>query len=336
MNLVDKYDRKLRDLRISVTDKCNFRCTYCMPKEIYDSSYNFLKKTEILNFEEIFRLSDIFSSLGVKKIRLTGGEPLLRKNIHTLISDLRNIENINDISMTTNGVLLSEKKAILLKNSGLNRLTVSLDSLNPKKFSDISGSKFSPENVLQGINNAKKAGFNNIKINMVVKSGVNHEDIIPMLEKFKGTGCIVRFIEFMDVGNVNLWSKKDVLSLEDILNIISQKYHIKPLEKNYSSEVAKRWSYDGGEFGIISSISNPFCGDCSRLRLTAEGKIYTCLFANESYDIKKLLRSSDSNEDIKKFLISMWSKRTDRYSENRLSNNNYKIIKKAEMSYIGG
>ena len=230
MNLVDKYDRKIRDLRISVTDKCNFRCTYCMPKEIYDSSYNFLKKTEILNFEEIFRLSDIFSSLGVKKIRLTGGEPLLRKNIHTLISDLRNIENINDISMTTNGVLLSEKKAILLKNSGLNRLTVSLDSLNPKKFSDISGSKFSPENVLQGINNAKKAGFNNIKINMVVKSGVNHEDIIPMLEKFKGTGCIVRFIEFMDVGNVNLWSKKDVLSLEDILNTISQKYHIKPLE----------------------------------------------------------------------------------------------------------
>lgn len=336
MNLVDKYDRKIRDLRISVTDKCNFRCTYCMPKEIYDSSYNFLKKTEILNFEEIFRLSDIFSSLGVKKIRLTGGEPLLRKNIHTLISDLRNIENINDISMTTNGVLLSEKKAILLKNSGLNRLTVSLDSLNPKKFSDISGSKFSPENVLQGINNAKKAGFNNIKINMVVKSGVNHEDIIPMLEKFKGTGFIVRFIEFMDVGNVNLWSKKDVLSLEDILNTISQKYHIKPLEKNYSSEVAKRWSYDGGEFGIISSISNPFCGDCSRLRLTAEGKIYTCLFANESYDIKKLLRSSDSNEDIKQFLINMWSNRTDRYSENRLSNNNYKIIKKAEMSYIGG
>ncbi len=229
-----------------------------------------------------------------------------------------------------------KKKAVLLKDSGLNRLTVSLDSLNPNKLSTISGSKYSPENVLQGINNARKAGFDNIKINMVVKKNVNHKDIIPMLEKFQGTGCIVRFIEFMDVGNVNLWSKKDVLSLDDILTIISEKYHIKSLEKNYPSEVAKRWSYDGGEFGIISSISNPFCGDCSRLRLTAEGKIFTCLFANNSYDIKNLLRTSKSDYDIKQFLINMWANRDDKYSENRLSNDNYKIIKKAEMSYIGG
>ena len=336
MNTTDKFSRKLRDVRISVTDRCNFRCAYCMPKEIYNSEYQFFKKNEILSFEEIIRLSKIFSSLGTKKIRLTGGEPLLRKNIHILVKYLKEIENISDISMTTNGVLLSEKKASLLKESGLNRLTVSLDTLNPENFSEISGSKYSPENVLEGINNAINAGFENIKINMVVKKNVNHKDIIPLLEKFSGTGCIVRFIEFMDVGNVNLWSKNDVFSLQDILDTISKKYHIMPLEKNYSSEVAKRWSYNGGEFGVISSISNPFCGDCSRLRLTAEGKIFTCLFANKSHDIKNLLRRSESNEIVKNYLIDMWSNRADKYSEDRVSGNNYKVIKKAEMSYIGG
>ena len=336
MNITDKFSRKLRDVRISVTDRCNFRCAYCMPKEIYNSEYQFFKKNEILSFEEIIRLSKIFSSLGTKKIRLTGGEPLLRKNIHILVKYLKEIENISDISMTTNGVLLSEKKASLLKESGLDRLTVSLDTLNPENFSEISGSKYSPENVLEGINNAINAGFENIKINMVVKKNVNHKDIIPLLEKFSGTGCIVRFIEFMDVGNVNLWSKNDVFSLQDILDTISKKYHIRPLEKNYSSEVAKRWSYNGGEFGVISSISNPFCGDCSRLRLTAEGKIFTCLFANKSHDIKNLLRRSESNEIVKNYLIDMWSNRADKYSEDRVSGNNYKVIKKAEMSYIGG
>ena len=336
MNITDKFSRKLRDVRISVTDRCNFRCSYCMPKEIYNSEYQFFKKNEILSFEEIIRLSKIFSSLGTKKIRLTGGEPLLRKNIHILVKYLKEIENISDISMTTNGVLLSEKKASLLKESGLDRLTVSLDTLNPENFSEISGSKYSPENVLEGINNAINAGFENIKINMVVKKNVNHKDIIPLLEKFSGTGCIVRFIEFMDVGNVNLWSKNDVFSLQDILDTISKKYHIMPLEKNYSSEVAKRWSYNGGEFGVISSISNPFCGDCSRLRLTAEGKIFTCLFTNKSHDIKNLLRRSESNEIVKNYLIDMWSNRADKYSEDRVSGNNYKVIKKAEMSYIGG
>ena len=336
MNITDKFSRKLRDVRISVTDRCNFRCAYCMPKEIYNSEYQFFKKNEILSFEEIIRLSKIFSSLGTKKIRLTGGEPLLRKNIHVLIKYLKEIKNISDISMTTNGVLLSEKKASLLKESGLDRLTVSLDTLNPENFSEISGSKYSPENVLEGINNAINAGFENIKINMVVKKNVNHKDIIPLLEKFSGTGCIVRFIEFMDVGNVNLWSKNDVFSLQDILDTISKKYHIMPLEKNYSSEVAKRWSYNGGEFGVISSISNPFCGDCSRLRLTAEGKIFTCLFTNKSHDIKNLLRRSESNEIVKNYLIDMWSNRADKYSEDRVSGNNYKVIKKAEMSYIGG
>ena len=259
MNITDKFSRKLRDVRISVTDRCNFRCSYCMPKEIYDSNYKFFRKTEILSFEEIIRLTKILAFLGVKKVRLTGGEPLLRKNIHLLISHLKEIRGITDISMTTNGVLLTEKNTKLLKESGLNRLTISLDTLNPEKFHKISGSKYLPSDVLSGIDNAKNAGFQNIKVNMVVKKNINHEDIIPMLDNFKNTGCIVRFIEFMDVGNVNFWNKDDVTSLEDILNIVSEKYHIKPLEKNYISEVAKRWSYQGGEFGIISSISNPFC-----------------------------------------------------------------------------
>ena len=193
-----------------------------------------------------------------------------------------------------------------------------------------------PSDVLSGIDNAKNAGFQNIKVNMVVKKNVNHEDIIPMLDNFKNTGCIVRFIEFMDVGNVNFWNKDDVTSLEDILDIISEKYHIKPLEKNYNSEVAKRWSYQGGEFGVISSISNPFCGDCSRIRLTAEGKLFTCLFANKSHDIKSLIRSSESDDKIKNYLVDMWSDRDDKYSETRIVDGKYKIIKKAEMSYIGG
>ena len=336
MNIADKFSRKLRDVRISVTDRCNFRCTYCMPKEVYDANYKFFKKTEILSFEEIIRLVKILAYLGVKKVRLTGGEPLLRKNIHVLVKHIKEIKGIADISMTTNGVLLSEKKALLLKEFGLNRLTISLDSIDPLRFQEISGTNYHPNDVLSGIHNAKKVGFENIKINMVVKKDINHEDILPMLDKFSDTGCIVRFIEFMDVGNVNFWEKKDVISLKEILSIISNKYHVKSLEKNYSSEVAKRWSYSGGEFGIISSISNPFCGDCSRIRLTAEGKLFTCLFADKSHDIKQLVRSSESDEIIKNYLINMWKVRDDKYSETRMSQNGLQNIKKAEMSYIGG
>ena len=336
MIITDKFSRKLRDIRISVTDRCNFRCSYCMPKEIYNSNYKFFKKSEILSFEEIIRVSKILASFGVKKVRLTGGEPLLRKNIHLLVSELKKINEIQDISMTTNGVLLSEKKAELLKDSGLNRITFSLDSLNDKRFKVISGSKYSSKDVLEGIDNAKKAGFKNIKVNMVVKKNINDNDIIPMLEYFKNSGCIVRFIEFMDVGNVNLWDKRDVLTLDDIIDIISKRYSIKSLQGNYKSEVAKRWSYDGGEFGIISSISKPFCGECSRVRLTAEGKLFTCLFASKSHDIKNLLRSSESDSSISNYLLDIWSERDDRYSETRMNQDDYKIIKKAEMSYIGG
>ena len=336
MIITDKFSRKLRDIRISVTDRCNFRCSYCMPKEIYDSNYKFFKKSEILSFEEIIRVTKILASFGVKKVRLTGGEPLLRKNIHLLVSELKKINEIQDISMTTNGVLLSEKKAELLKDSGLNRITFSLDSLNDKRFQVISGSKYSSKDVLEGIENAKKAVFENIKVNMVVKKNINDNDIIPMLEYFKNSGCIVRFIEFMDVGNVNLWDKRDVLTLNDIIDIISKRYSIKSLHGNYKSEVAKRWSYDGGEFGIISSISKPFCGECSRVRLTAEGKLFTCLFASKSHDIKNLLRSSESDSSISNYLLDIWSERDDRYSETRMNQDDYKIIKKAEMSYIGG
>ena len=336
MIITDKFSRKLRDIRISVTDRCNFRCSYCMPKEIYGSNYKFFKKSEILSFEEIIRVAKILASFGVKKVRLTGGEPLLRKNIHLLVSKLKKINEIQDISMTTNGVLLSEKKAELLKDSGLNRITFSLDSLNDKRFQAISGSKYSSKDVLKGIENAKKAGFENIKVNMVVKKNINDNDIIPMLEYFKNSGCIVRFIEFMDVGNVNLWDKEDVLTLDDIIDIISKRYSIKSLQGNYKSEVAKRWSYDGGEFGIISSISKPFCGECSRVRLTAEGKLFTCLFASKSHDVKNLLRSTESDNSISNFLLDIWSERDDRYSETRMNQDDYKIIKKAEMSYIGG
>ena len=336
MNITDKFSRKLRDLRISVTDRCNFRCSYCMPKEIYTSDYKFFKKTEILSFEEIIRLTKVLASLGVKKVRLTGGEPLLRNNIHVLVENLKNIQGISDISMTTNGVLLSKEKSILLKKSGLDRLTVSLDSLSNERFTKIRGSKYFTSDVITGIENAQTSGFENIKVNMVVKKNINHFDILPMLDNFKNTGCIVRFIEFMDVGNTNLWDKKDVFSLEDILRTISEKYHIKALQKNYSSEVAKRWSYDGGEFGVISSISNPFCGDCSRIRLTAEGKLFTCLFASNSHDIKKLIRSSESDDVIKNYLLDIWSNREDRYSETRIVTDKQKFNKKAEMSYIGG
>ena len=336
MIITDKFARKLRDIRISVTDRCNFRCTYCMPKEIYNSNYNFFKKSEILSFEEIIRITKILASFGVKKVRLTGGEPLLRNNIHLLIDELTKINGVKDISMTTNGVLLSKKRAKLLREAGLNRLTVSLDSLDPEKFHKISGSKYLPKDVLKGIENAKYSGFDNIKINTVVKKNINERDILPMLDYFKDSGCIVRFIEFMDVGNVNLWNKNDVLTLNDITSIISEKYAIAPLESNYKSEVAKRWSYEGGEFGIISSISKPFCGNCSRVRLTAEGKLFTCLFASNSHDVKKLLRSSESNISISNYLMDMWSERDDRYSETRMSKNTYKLIKKAEMSYIGG
>ena len=336
MIITDKFSRKLRDIRISVTDRCNFRCSYCMPKEIYNSNYKFFKKSEILSFEEIIRVTKILASYGVKKVRLTGGEPLLRKNIHLLVGELNKINEIQDISMTTNGVLLSEKKAELLKDSGLNRITFSLDSLNDKRFQVISGSKYLSKDVLEGIENAKKAGFENIKVNMVVKKNINDNDIIPMLEYFKNSGCIVRFIEFMDVGNVNLWDKRDVLTLDDIIDIIDKRFSIKPLKGNYKSEVAKRWSYDGGEFGIISSISKPFCGECSRVRLTAEGKLFTCLFASKSHDIKNLLRSSESDSSISNYLLDIWSERDDRYSETRMNQDDYKIIKKAEMSYIGG
>tara|TARA_B100000579_G_scaffold116988_1_gene93869 strand:+ start:386 stop:1309 length:924 start_codon:yes stop_codon:yes gene_type:complete len=307
-----------------------------MPKEIYNSNYNFFKKSEILSFEEIIRITKILASFGVKKVRLTGGEPLLRNNIHLLIDELTKINGVKDISMTTNGVLLSKKRAKLLREAGLNRLTVSLDSLDPEKFHKISGSKYLPEDVLEGIENAKYSGFDNIKINTVVKKNINERDILPMLDYFKDSGCIVRFIEFMDVGNVNLWNKNDVLTLNDITSIISEKYAIAPLESNYKSEVAKRWSYEGGEFGIISSISKPFCGNCSRVRLTAEGKLFTCLFASNSHDVKKLLRSSESNISISNYLMDMWSERDDRYSETRMSKNTYKLVKKAEMSYIGG
>ena len=337
MIVKDKKSRPIEDLRISVTDRCNFRCSYCMPKEIYNSSYSFLKKDNILSFEEILRVVKVLNNFHIKKIRITGGEPLIRRNIANLIRLLKEINNNFDIGVTTNGVLLSDKMATDLYKSGLDRITVSLDSLDNDKFQQLSNSKYKVSDVLEGIDNANKAGFKNIKVNMVVIKDFNDKDIVPILQHFYNKNIIVRFIEYMDVGNTNNWSMDDVITKKDILKLIKKKFFIKDLEKNYLSEVANRWSYDGGEFGIISSISNPFCQNCSRLRLTAEGKLYTCLFSNNGHDVKEILRKYQNNDELSKFIAQVWQNRNDQYSLDRLNNlDKIKILRKVEMSYIGG
>tara|TARA_Y100000590_G_scaffold336190_1_gene382840 strand:- start:552 stop:1478 length:927 start_codon:yes stop_codon:yes gene_type:complete len=308
-----------------------------MPKEIYNSNYSFLKKDNILSFEEILRVVKVLNNFHIKKIRITGGEPLIRRNVSNLIRSVKKINNSFDIGITTNGVLLSDKMANELYKSGLDRITVSLDSLDNKKFQKLSNSKYRVSDVLEGIDNARKAGFKNIKVNMVVIKDFNDEDIVPILQYFYNKNIIVRFIEYMDVGNTNNWSMDDVITKENILKIIKKKFFINDLEKNYLSEVANRWGYDGGEFGIISSISSPFCQNCSRLRLTAEGMLYTCLFSNNGHDVKEVLRKYKNDAEVSKFIMKMWQKRNDQYSLDRLNNlDNIKILRKAEMSYIGG
>lgn len=336
VKIIDSFSRPIRDLRISVTDRCNFRCTYCMPKEVFNSNYDFLRRDDLLTFEEITRISKLFTEIGIEKIRLTGGEPLLRKNISVLIEKLSQIENIQDISLTTNGVLLTKEFANELKSAGLKRITISLDAINNKLFQSISDVTFGVEKVLDGIENAVNAGFAPVKINMVVKKGVNEQEILPMANYFHNTSCILRFIEYMDVGNTNKWQMEDVFSASNIIELMGQHYDIEPAEANYDGEVAKRWQYkgSGGEFGIISSVTQPFCNNCTRVRLSAEGKIYTCLFATQGYDVRHLLREHADDEYIKEIISSIWIKREDRYSEIRSSQT---ILQpKVEMSYIGG
>lgn len=334
--ILDTLSRPMRDLRISVTDRCNFRCTYCMPKEVFNSDYEFLRRDDLLTFEEITRLSNIFSSLGVKKIRLTGGEPLLRKNISVLVEQLAKIDTIEDISLTTNGVPLTKELAVQLKNAGLRRITISLDALDDETFKSISDVSFNVDRVLQAINNAETAGLAPIKINMVVKKGVNEHCILPMVKHFRDGSIIVRFIEFMDVGTTNNWQMDDVFSAKEIIGVISEQFAIEPADANYKGEVAKRWRYKdgGGEIGIISSVTQPFCQSCTRARLSAEGKLYTCLFATQGRDLRHLLREGANDEYIAEVISSIWKKRTDRYSEIRTSET--VLLPKVEMSYIGG
>ncbi len=332
----DTLSRPIRDLRISVTDRCNFRCTYCMPKEVFNSEYEFLRRDDLLSFEEITRISKIFARLGVKKIRLTGGEPLLRKNLPVLIQQLSKIDGIEDISLTTNGVLLTSDVAKQLKSAGLQRITISLDALDDETFKNISDVAFDVDKVLTAIEHAQTVGLDPIKINMVVKKGVNEHSILPMAKHFHNSGIILRFIEFMDVGSTNQWQMDDVFSAKEISNVINQELPIEPAEANYHGEVAKRWQYKdgGGEIGIISSVTQPFCQSCTRARLSAEGKLYTCLFATQGKDLRHLLREGAEEDHIQEVISAIWKKRNDRYSELRTSET--VLLPKVEMSYIGG
>ena len=332
----DRFARPLHDLRISVTDRCNFRCTYCMPKELFGANYKFMPRSELLSFEEIVRLAEIFVAHGVRKIRLTGGEPLLRQRLEDLVRMLSSLAGLEDLTLTTNGSLLTLNRARRLRAAGLKRLTVSLDAVDDTVFSSMNDVGFSVEPVLQAIDDAGRAGLSPVKINMVVKRGVNDHEVVPMAERFRGTGHIVRFIEYMDVGNTNGWRMDDVVSAREIVDTIGHVYPLNAVEPNYPGEVARRWRYaDGaGEIGVIASVTKPFCGACSRARLSAEGKLYTCLFANEGFDFRDLLRSGASDVELSAALGSRWGRRDDRYSELRSSNT--PTPPRIEMSYIGG
>lgn len=334
MKKSDKLQRSLRDLRISVTDRCNFRCTYCMPKEVFGTDYTFLDRTEILSFEEIVRLARLFVDLGVQKIRLTGGEPLVRRNIERLIESLSSIPGI-DLALTTNGSF-PLRKIKLLKEAGLQRMTVSLDALEEEVFRKMNDADFPVQRVLDWVAASADAGMSPVKINMVVKRGLNEESVLPMAAYFKGSGHIVRFIEFMDVGSTNGWRMDDVVPAAEIIRTIDGRFPLEPVENNYSGEVARRYRYkDGtGEIGVIASVTHAFCGDCTRARLSTEGMLYTCLFASTGFDLRALLRGGKSDEDIRTALGARWALRDDRYSE--LRSTNTEGLPKVEMSYIGG
>ncbi|MGE6362588.1 GTP 3',8-cyclase MoaA [Bacillus paramycoides] len=333
---LDKLDRPLRDLRISVTDRCNFRCRYCMPEEIFGRDYSFLSNDKILSFDEIERITRIFVSLGVRKLRITGGEPLLRRNLPELIQCLNKIDGVEDIGLTTNGSLL-KKFAPDLYKAGLSRVTVSLDSLDEERFSYLNGNRSKVKTVLAGIQAAAEVGMK-IKMNMVVQKGRNEQDIVQMAEYFKENKHILRFIEYMDVGNYNGWELGEVVSKQEILKMIHKVMPLEKIEANYPGEVATRYRYIGSdeEIGIISSVTDSFCSSCTRARISAEGKLYTCLFASKGNDLKELLRSGYTDEEITHVIRGIWNNRSDRYSEERLSDTNKKALPKIEMSHIGG
>ncbi|PEW65772.1 GTP 3',8-cyclase MoaA [Bacillus cereus] len=333
---LDKLQRPLKDLRISVTDRCNFRCRYCMPEEIFGPDYSFLSNDKILSFDEIERITRIFVSLGVRKLRITGGEPLLRRGLPKLIERLNKIDGVEDIGLTTNGSLL-KKFAPDLYKAGLSHVTVSLDSLEEERFFYLNGNRSKVQRVLEGIQAAAEVGMK-IKINMVVQKGKNEQDILQMAQYFKENKHILRFIEYMDVGNYNGWDLKEVISKQEIVDTIHQVMPLERIEANYSGEVATRYRYIGSdeEIGIISSVTDSFCSSCTRARISAEGKLYTCLFASKGNDLRELLRSEHTDEDITDVVRDIWNNREDRYSDERLNHTNKKTIPKIEMSHIGG
>lgn len=333
--ITDKFGRPLQDLRISVTDRCNFRCTYCMPKEIFGRDFSFMPRDQLLSFEEIERLARIFVGLGVNKIRLTGGEPLLRNNLQLLIEKLVAIDGLEDIALTTNASLL-EILAPKLKKSGLQRINVSLDALDDQLFQSINDSNVSSKQVLKGIAKAKEVGLG-IKVNMVVKKGMNDQEIVPMATYFKEQEITLRYIEFMDVGQSNGWDFSKVVTKKEIFAQLSEQFDLEPVDSAYIGEVAKRYRYTGTdtEVGFITSVSESFCSTCTRARIAADGKFYLCLFAADGFDLRELLRTTPDDDVIKEKIISIWQNRDDRYSDER-TEESAKNKQKIEMSYIGG
>lgn len=334
----DKLGRPIRDLRISVTDRCNFRCDYCMPKEIFGDDYTFLPKNELLTFEELTRISKIYAQLGVKKIRITGGEPLLRRNLYKLVEQLNLIDGIEDIGLTTNGLLL-KKHGKNLYQAGLRRINVSLDAIEDNVFQEINNRNIKASTILEQIDYAVSIGFE-VKVNVVIQKGVNDNQIIPMIDYFKNKNIEVRFIEFMDVGNDNGWNFNKVVTKEEMLNMIEQHFEISPVAPKYYGEVAKYFRHkdNDAQFGLITSVSESFCSTCTRARLSSDGKFYGCLFASsEGFDVKALIRSGATDDDLKAQFKRLWSIRNDQYSDNRTMQtieNNRK--KKINMNYIGG
>ncbi|GBR70452.1 GTP 3',8-cyclase MoaA [Gluconobacter kanchanaburiensis] len=336
--LTDVHGRPLHDLRISVMDRCNFRCPYCMPEATYHEHFRFLEPKERLSFDEIERVARVAVSLGVRKLRLTGGEPLLRPKLPELVARLASIDGVEDIALTTNGVLL-ERHVAELKAAGLNRVTVSLDSLDPAVFARMSGGRAQLDPVLEAIDSAAAEGFSGgVKLNTVIQRGLNDEGVESLAERFRHSGVVLRFIEYMDVGTRNHWERAEVVPSRELLERLETLWPLEPVDAQYRGEVARRYRYcdGGGEVGFISSVTAPFCGDCSRARLSSEGQLYTCLFASEGTDLRTLLRSSDDDAALRALLAEVWRQRTDRYSEERAASSDAPARRRIEMNYIGG
>ena len=338
--VLDRLHRPLRDLRISVTDRCNFRCVYCMPREIFGPGYAFLPRKDLLTLEEIARVAQVFAALGMRKVRITGGEPLIRRNLEHLIEMIDATEGVQDISLTTNGSMLTADRAVSLKQAGLKRLTISLDALDDATFKSINDVDYPASRVLDGIDNARAVGFSDIKVNAVVRRGLNEHAVLDLAKHFRHSGCIVRFIEYMDVGETNGWNLDDVIPAADLVDQIDALYPLEAVSPNYPGEVAKRWRYrDGaGEIGFITSVTQSFCRECSRARLSAVGELYTCLFGTQGHDLRSLLRSGADDAQLLQAVSEIWQGREDRYSELRATATNVPVPgqAKVEMSHIGG